>query len=104
MLRPAILLTWVGLLAVLGYRTWSASAVRTEPPAVSDTPAGASEEWMGVYQGSHKIGYTQQSVVPDGDGYRFAQRSVLRLSVLGRRRRCTRSRRGRRIITGPCAT
>ena len=83
MLRPAILLTWVGLLAVLGYRTWSASAVRTEPPVVSDTPAGASEEWMGVYQGSHKIGYTQQSVVPDGDGYRFAQMSVLRLAVLG---------------------
>jgi len=65
---------------------------------------GASEEWMGVYQGSHKIGYTQQSVVPDGDGYDSPRCRCCGYRCWGRRRRCTRSRRARRIITGPCVT
>jgi len=35
-----------------------------------------------VYQGTHKVGYTQQTLTADGDGHRFVQTTLLRLAVL----------------------
>jgi len=37
---------------------------------------------MGVYVQDHKIGYTHHRFIPEDDGYRFTQESLLRMTVL----------------------
>lgn len=81
--RWITVLVWVALLGVAMQRAWWNSEARIEPgPTVSAVAASGEEEWLGVYRGRQKVGYTQQAVAADGDGYRFSQTSLLRLSLL----------------------
>ncbi len=61
---------------------------RQKPVAVPATgrsvgeSAGDNEGWMGVYLGEKKIGYTRHRVDSAGEGHRFEEQSLLRISVM----------------------
>lgn len=81
--RVAVVLLWLALVAVLlRGRDEAAAPVAAVPPAPPATAAGPAGTWMGVYMHDHKIGYTYSQFSPAGLGYRFEQRSLLRLTVM----------------------
>ena len=79
--RFVVVAVWLGLLFAL---------VRSQGPADGGgSPVGpaapslkADDAWMGVYMRGQKVGYSHSRMVPTTDGYRLAETSVLRLSVL----------------------
>jgi hypothetical protein len=80
-----LVLVWVGLLVALVRRpSIPPSSTASNPvPLAPSLPASESEEaWMGVYMQGNKIGYSHQRRVPDAEGYRFEDQSLLRLTVL----------------------
>jgi hypothetical protein len=83
-LRIGIVGTWLVLVAILVRQQWSGAP---PPIPLPQAPADAPEtdEWMGVYHGGQKIGYAHLSVTREADGYRFRERSLLRLTVMDTR-------------------
>src|SRR5215470_14917098 len=81
--RLAVIALWVGLLVALARSQWSMAAREPDAAPPPNAPVAADDAWMGVYMRGEKIGYSHERIVPDGDGYRFEETSLLRLSVLG---------------------
>ncbi len=87
-MRPFVPLVLIATLAAAGtplrQHTQGAPNEGLRAPA---TPVDRQEEWMGIYFGSMKIGYTQISITPDQyygkSAVRSFSHSVLRLTVLG---------------------
>lgn len=81
--RAGIVVLWVVLVVLL------IRDRRAERPVPQDLRAAAdaagdplAESWMGVYMQNRKIGYTSHRFVPTAGGYRFEERSMLRLTVM----------------------
>jgi transglutaminase-like putative cysteine protease len=83
--RFLLIAIWLGLVGVLVHEQLgpfgSATAPASDPP-VENAEAVAQDTWMGVYMQGRKIGYTHHRQVPNDDGYRLEEESVLRLTVL----------------------
>jgi len=79
--RFAVVVVWLGLLVAL-VRSRGPAESRGVPVSPSAAAPAADDAWMGVYMRGEKIGYSHSRMVPDGDGYRLTETSVLRLSVL----------------------
>lgn len=82
-LRWALVAAWLVLLGLLVRQQWQVPA--TSEPLVALTPGAipASEEWLGMYHGSQKIGYVHLSVFGgDEGGYAVQEESLLRLTIL----------------------
>jgi transglutaminase superfamily protein len=71
---------WLLMMALLVRRVWRPVGAAPAPPR-SEQSAG-EEEWMGVYHEDHKIGYAHHRLVSEGDGYVFAEESLLRLTLM----------------------
>jgi len=82
-LRLAVVVFWLGLLAFLytGPDAPGGGVVTNDPPSAA-APAPREETWMGVYIGERKIGYSHHRFVPEANGYRFEEQSLLRMRVL----------------------
>jgi len=65
------------MVGALVWRAWPASVA----PVVQMPPDSGGEEWMGVYQQRSKIGYTRETWSAEGDGLRFSEESLLRLTI-----------------------
>jgi transglutaminase-like putative cysteine protease len=83
MARLTVVAVWIALLVSLAR---SHLPVASTSPA-EDTPGAAAEprsgdEWMGLYMGEQKIGYSHSRTMAVDDGYRFEDTSYMRLSVL----------------------
>lgn len=83
--RWMLVLVWLGLLVALVRRpSFEAPSNSSSPaPVLGATPVSGSEDsWMGLYMQGNKIGYSHERRLPAGDGYRFEDQSLLRLTVL----------------------
>ena len=81
--RFGVVASWLVLMGMLVRDHFAASERIVAPPA--DTSASAAvpdESWMGVYMHDRKIGYTHERVVATEGGHRFAEDSLLRLTVM----------------------
>jgi hypothetical protein len=71
---------WLIMLGLLVQRTW-----HTVPPqsaTIDNGEPAPRDEWMSVYHDRQKIGYTHYSLSKDGEGFAFAEESLLRVTVL----------------------
>ena len=79
-LRIIILGVWVLMLALLVQRVGSQ---RYAPGIdVETTVAESLDEWMGVYQGGRRIGFTHRALAPTATEITLFEESLLRLKVL----------------------
>jgi transglutaminase superfamily protein len=88
-LTLAVFAWWLAMLTLLVRK-------HIAPPAtdVALLPAPAAsprDEWFGIYQGEHKVGYARRSVVPTDTGYDVRDDSMLALALLGVPQRLTTS-------------
>ena len=80
-LSAGLVAFWLVMLAVLLYRTWPVRSSRPMVPERVESAVG--EEWMGVYQGQRKIGYTRNRLTAEAAGFVFLEEALLRLTVAG---------------------
>jgi transglutaminase superfamily protein len=79
-LSIAVVAFWLLMMGLLVRRVWQ-PVVAAPAPNQYALSAG-EEEWMGVYHEGRKIGYTHHRLAPEGDGYVFAEESLLRLTLM----------------------
>ena len=81
--RAAIILLWLGMIGVLVQRTYfdgRGSYARAGSAASQLRPR---EEWMGMYWGEDKVGYTVSKIQRARDGYQMDEQAVMDLTVMG---------------------
>ncbi len=78
-----IIAVWLVLLALLVRKHISIPVQPLPLPATARLEAERREEWHGVYKSGKKIGYTQALRQKTETGYRFTERAVLHLSMMG---------------------
>jgi len=82
--KIAIVAAWAFAAFLLVDRVYLAPQRMRSPQLAPDSIAGQKDEWMGVYLGEDKVGYSHSTAGPDGKGGRLAQsRTTLRISALG---------------------
>jgi len=79
-LSIGIVCFWLVMLGVLVRRTWSPSPV-TRVPVESEQPV-EGDEWMGVFHGEEKVGYTHHAISPATEGFGFSEETLLRLTLM----------------------
>ncbi|MBM4258211.1 MAG: hypothetical protein FJ147_20240, partial [Deltaproteobacteria bacterium] len=87
LLGISIVLFWLVMVGLLIHRTmaefrltYPSSAPVT--PVQSDTPLAAYDGWMGIYHQDKKIGYFHRSLASAENGYRWQERSQMKLRVM----------------------
>jgi hypothetical protein len=81
--RLGVVAAWLILVGILVRDHFAAPAPAPGPPAATASSLPVPDEsWMGVYMHDRKIGYSHERVVATEDGYRFAEDSLLRLTVM----------------------
>jgi hypothetical protein len=81
-LSAAIVLFWCVMnLLLIKRQVWTPLAPIMLPSVQSITQT--IEEWWGVFYRGEKIGYANQTISPDSDGYQIYDHSVLHLKLLG---------------------
>ena len=92
MKRPltlAVFVWWLVMLALLVRK--HAAPTGTDVALLPSAAASSRDEWFGIYQGDHKVGYARRSVVTTGEGYDVRDDSTLALALLGVPQRVTTS-------------
>jgi len=83
-IRAAIMLLWLGMVGILVQRTCfdggGDSHARTGGSTVQLRPR---EEWMGIYWGGEKVGYSVSKIKKSRDGYQMDEQAVMDLTVMG---------------------
>ena len=85
----SIFFFWLFMMGWLVRRTYTNSLPTFLPSLLPGQLEESDEEWMGIYFKGRKIGYAVSSVVLEGNGYRLAGRSYLKLKVMGENRDVT---------------
>jgi hypothetical protein len=77
-----IVCVWLVMLALLVQRTWPPAPPSSVTSPAETTAPAPGEDWMGVYHGDQKIGYTHHRLSALDGGFTFEEASLLRLTVL----------------------
>lgn len=88
-LAYSIFFFWLFMMGWLVRRTYTGSLPTFFPSMISGQLGESDEEWMGIYYKKRKIGYVVSSVIMEKKGYRLAERSYLKLKVMGEDRDVT---------------
>ena len=76
-----IVIFWLVMVVLLVRRT-----LPEHKPAPASLPISSlphtQEDWMGIYHQNTKIGYVHRQVIPTESGYRWEERSRMKLRVL----------------------
>lgn len=79
--RVLVFLSWAAVMVVLFRREHAVSEPANAPPA--PLPAGASEEWQGVYGSGKKIGWAHSRRIPTADGFDLENDARVAIEVMG---------------------
>lgn len=82
-IKTAILLFWLVMLALLVERTYIRPASVIALDVITEEGVRTGDEWFGIYQQGRKIGYAHTRVAPEGDTYHIFEESELDVLVLG---------------------
>ncbi len=88
-LAYSIFFFWLFMMGWLVRRTYTNSLPTFLPSLLPGRVEESGEEWMGIYYKGRKIGYVVSSVILEKKGYRLAERSYLKLKVMGEDRDVT---------------
>ena len=83
-IRAAIMLLWLGMVGILVQRTCFDGGGGSHARAGGTTSQlRPREEWMGMYWGGDKVGYTVSKIQRARDGYQINEQAVMDLTVMG---------------------
>jgi hypothetical protein len=82
-IRAAIILVWLGMIGVLLQRTYFDERGGYARAGGAASRLRPREEWMGIYWGEDKVGYTVSKIKRAGEGYQLDERAVMDLTVMG---------------------
>jgi hypothetical protein len=88
-LAALIALAWLATMAALLHRHYG--PYETASPGGTPPEWMLEENWMGIYQGTNKVGHAMTKLNPLDEGYRFTESSYMRLTVMGARKEMTTS-------------
>jgi transglutaminase-like putative cysteine protease len=81
LVRIAIVVVWLGLMAALLRDRWTA-APAPEPLPAAPATLHTGDEWLNVFHGDQKIGYVRHHAAAEDGGHRFEEQSLLRLTFM----------------------
>ena len=82
-IRAAIMLLWLSMMGLLVQRTYfdeGSSYAQSREAAVQLRPR---EEWMGIYWGKDKVGYSVSRIKKAREGYQIHEQALMDLMVMG---------------------
>lgn len=85
-LAISIIAFWLVMMGLLVKRTYFNPPEFSQPPALADTDKTdlvSGEEWMGIYMGKDKIGYSVTNIQKGNDIYLVSEKTLMRLNVMG---------------------
>ncbi len=82
-IRAAIILLWLGMIGVLVQRTCFEGRGSYARAGSTASQLRPREEWMGIYWGAEKVGYTVSRIRKARDGYHINEQAVMDLTVMG---------------------
>ncbi len=81
--RAAITLCWAGVIGLPVQWTCPDGRCADVGAGKAATQLPPREEWMGIYWGEDKVGYTVTKINKAGDGYQINEQAVMDLTVMG---------------------
>jgi hypothetical protein len=85
-LAISIIAFWLVMMGLLVKRTYFNIPELSQTPALADIDKAdliSGEEWMGIYMGKDKIGYSVTNIRKGNDIYLVSERTLMRLNVMG---------------------
>ena len=85
-LTISIIAFWLVMMGLLVKRTYFHIPEFSQTPVLADmdkTDPVLGEEWMGIYIGKDKIGYSVTNIQKGNDIYLVSERTVMKLNVMG---------------------
>ncbi|MFH2011931.1 MAG: transglutaminase-like domain-containing protein [Pseudomonadota bacterium] len=85
-LAISIIAFWLVMIGLLVKRTYFNTPEFSQPPALADTDKAdliSGEEWMGIYLGKDKIGYTVTNIQKRDYIYFVSEKTLMRLNMMG---------------------
>jgi hypothetical protein len=81
--RAAIIVLWLGMIGVLVHRMYFDGRGSYARAGSAVSQLRPREEWMGMYWGEDKVGYTVSKIKKAREGYQIDERAVMDLTVMG---------------------
>ncbi len=83
LIRVAIILVWLGMIGALLQQTYFDERGGYARAGIAAGQLRPREEWMGMYWGEDKVGYTVSRIKRARDGYQINEQAVMDLTVMG---------------------
>ena len=82
-IRPTIIIFWIIMMVMLVQRTYFNSCDEYIQQSYAAGQLRPEEEWMGVYWGDDKVGYTVSTIKKEFKGYKIYEQAIMDLNVMG---------------------
>ncbi|KPJ55934.1 MAG: hypothetical protein AMJ42_05965 [Deltaproteobacteria bacterium DG_8] len=83
LIRSIIVIFWIIMMVVLVQRTYFNSYDDYIQPGYAASQLRPKEEWMGIYWGRDKVGYTVSKIKKKLKGYEIFEQALMDLTVMG---------------------
>lgn len=81
--RWCILIFWITMMGVLVQKVYFDPEGGFSQPSYAASHLRPREEWMGVYWGEDKVGYTVSTIKKEYKGYEIYEQAIMDLTVMG---------------------
>lgn len=82
-IRLSIVMVWILVMGILVQRTYFNASESYVSTSVSEHKLRPREEWMGIYWGEDKVGYTVSKIKKAFNGYAIHEQGIMDLTVMG---------------------
>ena len=82
-IRPTIIIFWIIMMVMLVQRTYFNSCDEYIQQSYAAGQLRPEEEWMGIYWGDDKVGYTVSTIKKEFKGYKIYEQAIMDLNVMG---------------------
>ena len=81
--RPIVIVFWVMMMGILIQRTYFIPGDDYIRTSYAESQLRPKEEWMGIYWGNDKVGYTVSEIKKEFKGYKILDQAIMDLTVMG---------------------
>ncbi|MBW2222114.1 MAG: transglutaminase domain-containing protein [Deltaproteobacteria bacterium] len=86
-MRPIVIVFWVMMMGILIQRTYFIPGDDYTRTSYAESQLRPKEEWMGIYWGKDKVGYTVSEIKKELKGYKIFDQAIMDLTVMGTQQR-----------------
>jgi hypothetical protein len=86
-MRPIVIVFWVMMMGILIQRTYFIPGDDYTRTSYAESQLRPKEEWMGIYWGKDKVGYTVSEIKKEFKGYKIFDQAIMDLTVMGTQQR-----------------